>query len=122
MQFDAVEEASNRQVGGVYQTLQAPTAQEQALLSRFDSGGSIPFLDIANRYVVTGASYSPQALQGLSRIQIANQLNDPKSPVAQAIDGSANEITAAISLVTRNQPASVGQSPTVMAIEKALGG
>jgi hypothetical protein len=121
VQFDAVEEASNRQVDGVYQTLQQPTAQEQSLLNRYDSEGNIPFLDIANRYIVTGASYSPQVLQGLSRAQIAAQLNDPESPVAQAIDGTANEITAAISSVTGNQPSSVSNSPAIASIERALG-
>ena len=69
--FDAVEEASNRQVGDMYQTLQTPTAAQSALLAKEDPHGSIPFLDIANRYVVTGSSFSPQVLQGLSRSQIA---------------------------------------------------
>ena len=121
LHFDAVEEASNRQVGGTYQTLQQPTAAEAALLARYDTAGSIPFLDIANRYVVNGASYSPQVLQGLSAAQIADQLNDPKSPVAQAIDGTANQITAALCRVTGNQPSSVSSSPAIMSIEKSLG-
>jgi Domain of unknown function (DUF929) len=121
VEFDAVEEASNRQVGGTYQTLQQPTARENALMSRYDTAGTIPFLDIGNRYVINGASFSPQVLQGLSRAQIADQLNDPTSPVAQAIDGTANQITAAIAMVTDNQPSSVSSSPTIAAIEKSLG-
>ena len=121
VELDAVEEASNRQVGGTYQTLQQPTARESALVSRYDTQGSIPFLDIGNRYVINGASFSPQVLQGLSRAQIASQLNDPTSPVAQAIDGAANQITAAIATVTGNQPSSVSSSPAIAAIEKSLG-
>jgi len=119
--FDAVEEASNRQAGGSYQTLQQPTAAQRALVARYDPAGSIPFLDIANRYVTTGASYSPQVLQALTRAQIAQQLKNPKSAVAQAIDGAANQITAAICAVTGNQPASVASTPTIAAIEKTLG-
>jgi hypothetical protein len=119
--FQSVEEANNQAVGGSYQTLQAPTARESSLLAKYDSGGSIPFLDIANRYVITGASYSPQVLQGLSRAQIAAQLSDPKSPVAQAIDGTANEITAAITAVTTNLPTSVASSPVIASIAKGLG-
>ena len=65
--FQPVEEATNQVVNGSYQTLQTPTAAQSALLTKYDSAGSIPFLDIANKYVVTGASYSPQVLQGLSR-------------------------------------------------------
>jgi hypothetical protein len=71
--------------------------------------------------VINGASFSPQVLQGLSRAQIASQLNDPTSPVAQAIDGAANQITAAIATVTGNQPSSVSSSPAIAAIEKSLG-
>ncbi len=119
--FQPVEEATNQQVGGTYQTLQTPTAAQSSLMSTYDSTGSIPFLDIGNRYVVTGASYSPQVLQGLSRQQIAAQLSDPSSPVAQAIDGTANDITAAITRVTGSQPSSVASSPVIAAIAKKLG-
>jgi Domain of unknown function (DUF929) len=119
--FQPVEEASNQQVGGTYATLQTPTAAQSALLATYDPQGSIPFLDIANRYVITGASFSPQVLQGLSRSQIAAQLQDPSTAVAQAIDGTANVITAAISTVTGNQPTSVGSSAAIAAIAQKLG-
>ncbi len=119
--FQPVEEATNQQVGGTYQALQTPTSAQNALVTTYDPEGSIPFLDIANRYVVTGASFSPQVLQGLSRQQIADQLDDPSSPIAQAVDGTANAITAAISAVTGNQPSAVGNSATIQGIEKQLG-
>jgi Domain of unknown function (DUF929) len=119
--FQAVEEATNQVVNGSYQTLQTPTAAQRALMAKYDSSGSIPFLDIANKYVVTGASFSPQVLQGLSREQIAAQLSDPSSPVALAIDGTANDITAAICNVTGNLPSSVGNSSAIAAIAKTLG-
>ena len=119
--FQPVEEATNQVVNGSYQTLQTPTAAQTALLTKYDSAGSIPFLDIANKYVVTGSSYSPQVLQGLSRDQIAAQLSDPSSAVAQAIDGTANDITAAICNVTGNQPSSVCNAPAIAAIAKKLG-
>jgi hypothetical protein len=119
--FQAVEEASNQLVGGTYQTLQAPTEAQSALMAEYDQQGSIPFLDIANRYVITGSSFSPQVLQGLSRSQIAAQLQDPSSAVAQAIDGTANDITAAIASVTGNQPSSVGNSAAIAAIAQKLG-
>ncbi len=119
--LQAVEEATNQQAGGAYQALSAPTAAESALLSAYDPQGNIPFLDIGNKYVINGASYSPQLLQGLSRSQIAAQLNDPSSPVAQAIDGTANHITAAICTVTGNQPSSVCNTPAITALVKTLG-
>jgi len=121
LDFVPVEEATNQAVDGFYPTLQRPTPAEADLMARFDAGGSIPFVDIANRYVVVGASYSPQVLAGLSQAQIAHQLNDPSSPVAQAIDGAANVITAAIVKATGQQPGSVASSSVIASIAKSLG-
>jgi hypothetical protein len=45
-------------------------------------------------------------LAGLSSAQIASQLRNPASPVAQAIDGSASVIVAAIHSVLHDAPAS----------------
>ncbi|HTU37801.1 MAG TPA: DUF929 family protein [Acidimicrobiales bacterium] len=118
--FQSVEEATNQEVGGAYQTLQSPTSAESKLLATYDTEGNIPFIDIGNKYVVSGASFSPQVLAGLSRAQIASQLDDPSSPVAQAVDGAANDITAAIVSVTGNQPSSVANSSTIQAILKKL--
>lgn len=119
--FEPVEEATNQVVGGSYTTLQRPTTAESDQMTQFDPQGSIPFLDIGNKYVVIGASYSPQVLAGLSQTQIAEQLANAKSPVAQAIDGAANEITAAITQVTGQQPSSVASSQAIAAIAKSLG-
>ena len=68
-----------------------------------DQSGAVPFLDIGNRYILAGAQYSPQILAGLSQAQIASQLRNPASPVAKAIDGSANLIIAAINNVLHHQ-------------------
>jgi hypothetical protein len=88
--------------------LQAQTSLDTRLIQTFDvppyvnsadQSGAVPFLDIANRYILAGAQYSPQVLAGLSAAQIASQLANPSSPVAQAIDGSARVIVAAIDQV-----------------------
>ena len=79
-------------------------------LSKYDKApyttqpGSIPFLDIDNKYISVGSGYTPQVLQGLSMTQIAAQLNDKNSAVATAIDGEANRIVAAITAATGVQP------------------
>jgi hypothetical protein len=52
---------------------------------------------------LAGAQYNPQILAGLSQAQIASQLRNPASPVAKAIDGSANVIIAAINNVLHHQ-------------------
>ena len=108
--FVPVEEQTNQVVDGNYTTLQTPTSSESALLTKYDAApytsepGSIPFLDIANKYVSIGASYTPEVLAGLSMNAIAQQLNDKNSVVATAIDGAANQITAAITAATGAQP------------------
>jgi hypothetical protein len=92
--------------------LQALSALDRQLIGRYDvppyvnsadQSGAVPFLDIGNRYVLAGAQYDPQVLAGLSAAQIAAQLRDPSSPVAQAIDGSAHVIITAINHVLHDQ-------------------
>jgi hypothetical protein len=94
--------------------LQAPTPLDTRLIDAFDvppyvnsadQSGAVPFLDIANRYILAGAQYDPQVLAGLSVAQIASQLSNPSSPVARAIDGSAQVIIAALDQVLHDKPA-----------------
>jgi len=88
--------------------LQPQTALDARLIASYDvppyvnsvdQSGAVPFLDIGNQYVLAGAQYNPQVLAGLSATQIASQLATPSSPVAQAIDGAAKVIIAAIDQV-----------------------
>ncbi len=112
---------------GFYTTLQKPTAAQTALLTKYDAppyvasadAGSIPFVDFGTKYMIVGASYSPQVLSGLSWSQIAADLRNPSSPVAQGIDGVANYMTAAICKMTGNQPASAC-TPAVQALEGSM--
>jgi Domain of unknown function (DUF929) len=91
---------------GTYVPLQTLTAQQQALLTKYDTayGGAIPFLDFGNKYLSVGASYDPGVLKGLTWDQIAADLHDPASPVAAAAGGTANYLTAAICGLTNDQP------------------
>ena len=101
--------------------LQAQTQLDTGLIDTFDvppyvnsadQSGAVPFLDIANKYILAGAQYDPQVLADLSAAQIAGQLSRPDSPVAQAIDGSAQVIIAAIDQVLHDTtaPADNGHS------------
>ena len=99
--------------------LQQPTAQQQALFARY-GGGSIPFVDIGNRYFLPQVQYIPSALAGLSWTQVAAAMRDPSSAVARDIDGAANVITAAICTLTHGQPGGVCQSAGVQAAAGSL--
>jgi len=131
--FKPVEMYSEKQVGNGYATLQKPTAVENALMSKYDGppyvpstdSGSFPFVDVGNKYLVIGAQYLPSTLgstasvdaghYGLNWTQIAGDLKNPASPVAQSIDGAANSITAAICKITNNADAAVCSSTAATA-------
>ena len=91
-----------------YTPLQTPTAAQVALINKYDATqqGAIPFIDYGNKFVSIGASYNPAVLSGLTWAQIANDLHNPASPVAQAVLGVANYSTAAVCVLTHDQPAS----------------
>src|SRR5579859_353454 len=112
--FQSVESSDRNQ-----HALESPTASQVALVNSYDSGGSIPFVDFGNRYAFDGATYKPDVLQGLTSQQVANDLQNPSSPQAQGILGSANLITAAICKLTSNQP-TTACTPAIQAIEAKL--
>ncbi len=96
--------------------LQPTTAAQQALWQKYDSSASglgYPFIDIGNKYVIKGPLFDPGVLAGMTWAQVAAALHNPSSKVAQAVDGTANLITAAICKTTNGQPASVCTSSGV---------
>jgi len=125
--FTPVEMETNIPSGQGYTNLQTPTSAQQALLAKYDAppyvpstdNGAIPFIDFGNEYMISGASYSPQVLQGKSWSQIATALKDPTSPIAEAVDGTANYLTATICKLTGNQPATAC-TPVVKQLEAKL--
>ncbi len=115
--FSSVEETTNQLAPGGqgYVPLQSPTAAQEALINKYDappyvapaSKGAIPFVYIGGKYLITGASASPQVLAGKSWASIASSLHDPGNAVSKAVNGTANYITAAICKTTGNQPSNV---------------
>ncbi len=93
-------------------TLQSLTPAQQAI---WKSRG-YPFIDFGNKFTAS-TTYNPQVLQGLTWSQIAADLHNPSSPVAQGADGSANLFTAAICRITGNLPASVCNAAPVAALK-----
>ena len=98
--------------------LQQPTAAQQALLQKYNAG--IPFVDFGNRMYFAGATYDQTPISGLDWAKIAASLQDPSSPSAQGILGSANLITAAICAATGDQPSAACGGPVIQGIERQL--
>jgi hypothetical protein len=127
LSFTGVETRSNEVQGNGYAPLDELSADDQKTFDTYNqppyvegSSGAIPFLDIGGKYVAAGASVDPELLAGKSRAQIAAALSDPSDPIAKAVDGSANVLTAAICAATGQQPAAVCSSDGVTAAATAL--
>jgi thiol-disulfide isomerase/thioredoxin len=107
--------------------LQTPTSAENKLFAKYDyppyvqssEDGAIPFLDLGGKYLIHGAQYNPQILQGKTWAEVAAALSDKSSSIAQGADGAANILTAAICKVTNNQPSSACTS-TIISLEGKL--
>ncbi len=110
--------------GGRYLGLESPDAQQAAAVAAFSPRGSRTFalVDIGGRWVLSGASFTPGALDGLTQDQIAGDLTSPASPLAQAVVASANEISASICSVDQERPGSVCHSRGVEAAARLLSG
>jgi Domain of unknown function (DUF929) len=99
--------------------------QARSLVEQFGtgSGATLPFVDIGNRMLITGADigFSPGDIQGLSMAQIASDLAMPTSPVTEAVVGAANVITAGLCASTNERPVKVCRSSGVRAGATRLG-
>jgi hypothetical protein len=99
--------------------LQNTTSGQQAVWTKYDAN-SYPFIYFGGKIIVIGPLYDPGVLQGLSWSQIAGDLSDPTSTVAQNVLGAANYVTASICAMTSNTPASVCKAAPIPAIESKL--
>lgn len=115
VEFQAVETTDRNQ-----NPLDSPTQAQLALVNRYDTSGSIPFVDFGNRFVFSGATYLPDTLQGMNWQQIADALQNPASAQAKAIIGSANLISAAVCKLISDQPAAVCSGAAIQSIEAYL--
>jgi hypothetical protein len=113
-----------------YGKLMSLTPAETALFAKYDTSkyinmsanndGAIPFISMGNKFLISGASYNPGVLTGLTRTQIAQDLSAPSSPQTKLIITSANEQTAAICQLTNQQPSTVCNSAGVKAAKQLM--
>jgi thiol-disulfide isomerase/thioredoxin len=104
--------------------LQNPTKEQNALWAKYEPDPNTrgyPFIDFGNKAVLKGPIYNPAVLAGKSWSQIAADLHNPSSTVAQNVLGAANYVTGAICKMTNNQPSNVCSSPAVTAVQSSLG-
>jgi Domain of unknown function (DUF929) len=128
IKFESIESEDNKG-----NPLETPTSEQQDLVNKYDKspyvagggstsqqGGTIPFIDIANQYIVSGAQYDVSKLQGKTFDEIAAAMHDPSSDISQGAVGAANSLTAAICNTTGNKPANVCNTQAVKAVQAKL--
>jgi len=120
--FESVERYSSlNPTGARYLTLETPSGRQAAAVAGAGTGATtFAFVDVANRWALSGASFSPTVLAGLTQDQIAGNLTTPAAPLTQAVLASANEITATICAVDGDHPDSVCESKGVLAADALL--
>src|SRR3984957_9068687 len=120
--FESVERYSSlTPTGGRSLSLQRPDAKQAAAIASYgQTADTFALTDVANRYVLNGASFTPGVLAGLSQSQIAGNLTTPASPLAQAVVTAANEITAANCAVDDDKPSTVCDSRAVAEADEEL--
>lgn len=112
--FDPTELTSSVPNGdGGYQPLETMDAGQQASFNQYDPRSTLPFVDLGNEVVTIGATSSPAVLEGLTLSQIGADLQQPSSPVAQAIDGAANYLIGGICSMIDGSLPSICNSPAV---------
>lgn len=106
--------------------LQKPDARASEIFNRFDKkpytdyAGSIPFLYLDGKYVEVGSPFSPGSLKELDWKQITAQLESGHGKAWEDIVGEANQLTAALCILTQGKPDEVCTAPGVTAAAAGL--
>ncbi|MBE7190135.1 DUF929 family protein [Jatrophihabitans endophyticus] len=108
--FTGVELYGTRHSSSGYAPLDHLDAADGKVFRRLDRESALPFVDIGGRWAVNGSPFDPQVLQGATQAQIDAALAKASSPIARAVDGAANVMTAAICTTTSESPAAVCRS------------
>ena len=131
--FKSVEQYANYSTAktNYYATLQKPTAQEIALVTKYDTPkyikglpanppDPIPFMTFANKFLVAGASYSPPRSPARRARRSRRRLTTPRvpSPTPSSLRRTIRPPRSA--RLTKQQPSNVCSSQAVMAAEKAM--
>ena len=110
-------------------TLATLSPGDQQVVDRYDAPpyvaaqarGGVPWLDVANRYVMSGSGYPATVISNLNWTQIAERLGNAGDAVTRAVVGNANWITAAICRVTGMSPDAACNTPAIQDLAKRLG-
>jgi len=89
------------------QALQSPTTDQAKLWKALDSEETIPFIDFANKYLITGATYTSSSMSNQSFASVADQVGNNNTVAGKGIDQTAGAMIKSICSLTGDQPATV---------------
>jgi hypothetical protein len=112
---DAVGKGFPSRLNMTKQELSAYTTYDKSPYTSY--GRSIPFIDVDNRYLVIGSNAPIGPLKGLTTSEIRDDLANPSSSVARAMDGAANFLIAALCSIAGNSSAEICSSRFVARAE-----
>jgi hypothetical protein len=96
-------------------TLQNPTAAESAIWAKWDvppyvqagDEGSIPFVYLGGKYLVTGVSYDDSSIEGFQMLAAVNYMTAGNNTTSKAAEAVAGYFVSDLCTLTHNQPAAV---------------
>jgi hypothetical protein len=119
--FDPTELSSSiPSTSGGYQPLEKMSAAQQRAFDKYNPQAGLPFVDFGNHFITLGASASPSVLEGLTLGDIGGDLSNATSPVAQAIDGTANYLIAALCTMVQDKTPPICSTLVTHVASKAL--
>jgi hypothetical protein len=98
---------------GSYPTLQTPTSEQNALMAKWDvapyttEDGSIPFVYLGGKYLVTGAQYVAAPISGESFETAVPYMTSGTNATSRAAEAAAGYLVGEILAMTHDQPASI---------------
>jgi thiol-disulfide isomerase/thioredoxin len=113
--FVAVETAgSTAGRSGSYPVLQALTANQLALMGKWDAppyvpsqyAGAMPFLDLAGKYILIGAQYDATPIAGMTFTSATSYLTAGSNPTSKGLEAAAGTLIKSVCVLTKDLPAS----------------
>lgn len=122
LSFTPVETYTNQLSGSYYQTLQKPTATQQAIWTAAQGSNlTFPFIDMGGKLLLTTSQFPSGTLEGKSFDQILSSVGDNTNTVGADIDASAAVLTKYFCSITGQKPSAVCSAVANVNVPAAAG-